>query len=262
MSDSPALSLPTLKGRVSDAEWQARVDLAACYRLMDLYGMSDMIANHISVRVPGEDDAFLINAYGMLYEEITASSLIKIDHAGKVLDMPDFGDLGYGVNQAGYVIHSAIHEAKHEIDCVIHTHTWPGMAVSMLECGLLPATQTSMRFAKISYHDYEGVALDEREKESLVSDLGDNNAMILRNHGLLTVGRTVAEAFNAMHRLELSCKTQLAAMACGTKLNHVPQEIVDKTYMNYQPGTRRPYGVLEWPALLRRLDRIDPGYRA
>jgi ribulose-5-phosphate 4-epimerase/fuculose-1-phosphate aldolase len=261
MSDSAALSLPTLKGRVSDAEWQARVDLAACYRLMDVYEMSDMIANHVSVRVPGEEDAFLINAYGMLYEEITASSLIKIDHTGKVLAKPDFGDLGYGVNLAGYVIHSAIHEAKAEIDCVIHTHTWPGMAVSMLECGLLPATQTSMRFAKISYHDYEGVALDEREKESLVSDLGDNNAMILRNHGLLTVGRTVPEAFNAMHRLELSCKTQLAAMACGSKLNTVPQEVIEKTYMNYQPGTRRPYGVMEWPALLRRLDRINPDYR-
>jgi len=257
----PVLRIASLRDSVSPPEWRARVDLAACYRLTALYGMSDMIANHISARVPGEEGAFLINPYGMLYEEITASSLVKIDTDGNVLLKPDFGELAYGVNRAGYVIHSAIHAAKHDVDCVIHTHTWPGMAVSSLACGLLPLTQTAMRFEKIAYHDYKGVVLDDAERASLVADLGDHNAMILRNHGLLTTGRTVAEAFNAMHRLELSCKAQLAAMACNTPLNPVPQDVLDQTYMNYQPQTRRPYGVLEWPALLRKLDRIDPTYR-
>lgn len=249
------------KNPCSEAEWKARVDLAACYRLIAFYGMSDMIANHISARVPGEDGAFLINPYGVLYEEITATSLVKVDFDGEILAKPDFGELDYGINVAGYVIHSAIHKAKHEIDCVIHTHTWPGMAVSMLECGLLPATQTAMRFAKIGYHDYQGVVLDTSEQESLIRDLGDNNALILRNHGLLTVGRTIPEAFNAMHRLELSCRTQLAAMACNEKIRQVPADVVEKTYLNYQPNVRRPFGVLEWPALLRKLDRMDPSYR-
>jgi ribulose-5-phosphate 4-epimerase/fuculose-1-phosphate aldolase len=251
-----------LRSKVSPEEWQARVDLAACYRLMDMYGMSDLIANHISVRVPGEHDAFLINAYGLLYEEITASSLLKIDHEGKILSKPDFGPgLDYGVNRAGFVIHSAIHMAKPEVACVIHTHTWPGMAVSTMECGLLPNTQTSMRFAKISYHDFDGVVLNLDAREALVKDLGDNNAMILRNHGLLTTGATIPEAFNAMHRLELSCKTQIAAMSCNTPLIKVPDEVVDATYMNYQPKTRRPFGLLDWPALLRKLDRTDPSFR-
>ena len=251
-----------LKDEVSPEEWQARVDTAACYRLIAHYGMSDLIANHISMRVPGEPDAFLINAYGLLYEEITASSLVKIDHEGNVLMKPVFADgLDYGVNRAGFVIHSAIHMAKPNVNCIIHTHTYSGMAVSTLECGLLPNTQTAMRFAKISYHDYEGVVIDTKLREQLVSDLGDNNAMILRNHGLLTAAKTIPEAFNAMHRLELSCKTQIAAMSCNTKLIEVPADVVEATYMNYQPKVRRPFGVLDWPALLRKLDRIDPGFR-
>ena len=251
-----------LGSEVSAEEWQARVDLAACYRLMDLYGMTDLIANHISMRVPGEPDHFLINAYGLLYEEITASSLIKIDHEGNILAKPEFVEgMEYGVNRAGFVIHSAIHMAKPEVACVIHTHTWAGMAVSTMECGLLPNTQTSMRFAKISHHDYEGVVVDTALRERLVNDLGDNNAMILRNHGLLTAAKTIPEAFNAMHRLELSCKTQIAAMSCNTKLIEVPADVVEATYMNYQPKVRRPFGVLDWPALLRKLDRIDPGFR-
>jgi len=258
---TPTIDIPSLRDKVSPQEWQARVDLAACYRLIALYGMSDMIANHISCRVPGEEGAFLINAYGLLYEEITASSLIKIDVKGNILHKPDFGDLDYGVNRAGFVIHGAIHEASHEIDCVIHTHTWPGMAVSSLECGLLPMNQTAMRFLKIGYHDYAGVVLDTAMQEKLVADLGSNNALILRNHGLLTVGRTIAEAFNAMHRLELSCRAQLAALACNAKIIQVPQHVLDETYMNYQPQTRRPYGLMEWAALLRRLDRIDPSFR-
>ncbi|MGH8811740.1 MAG: class II aldolase/adducin family protein, partial [Advenella sp.] len=149
------IHLASAKQTCSKAEWQARVDLAACYRLMAHYGMSDMIANHISLRVPDEEDAFLINAYGLLYEEITASSLLKIDHKGNLLSSPDFGDLNYGVNKAGFVIHSAIHEARREVACVIHTHTWAGMAVSSLKCGLLPLNQTAMRFLRIAYHDYQ-----------------------------------------------------------------------------------------------------------
>jgi ribulose-5-phosphate 4-epimerase/fuculose-1-phosphate aldolase len=224
--------------------------------------MSDMIANHISLRVPGEEGAFLINAYGMMYEEITASSLIKIDIHGNTLLKPDFGALDYGVNRAGFVIHGAIHAAKPELDCVIHTHSWPGMAVSSLACGLLPMTQTAMRFLNIGYHDYAGVVLDLAMQERLVADLGEANALILRNHGLLTVGRTVGEAFNAMHRLELSCRAQLAAMACHTPLVQVPERVLQETWNNYQPGTRRPYGLMEWPALLRLLDRMDPSYRS
>ena len=220
----------SLRSKVSPEEWQARVDLAAAYRLVDLYGMSDLIANHISVRVPGEHDAFLINAYGLLYEEITASSLLKIDHEGNILAKPDFGSLDYGVNRAGFVIHSAIHMGKPDVACVMHTHTWAGMAVSTMECGLLPNTQTSMRFAKISYHDYDGVVIDTDARAALVKSLGDNNAMILRNHGLLTTGATIPEAFNAMHRLELSCKTQIAAMSCNTKLVDVPTQVVEATY--------------------------------
>ncbi|XAH23468.1 class II aldolase/adducin family protein [Xylophilus sp. GW821-FHT01B05] len=255
------LQIPSMRAHCSDAEWQARVDLAACYRLVAHYGMADMMANHISSRVPGEDGAFLINAYGMMYEEITASSLIKVDHDGAILAKPDFGALGYGVNKAGYVIHSAVHEARPEVACVIHTHSWASMAVSALECGLLPITQTAMRFLKIGYHDYQGVVLDTAEQASLLLDLGQGEALILRNHGALTVGRTVGEAFNWMHRLELACRSQLAAMATGSPLAQVAQPVLEETWNNYQPGTRRPYGVMEWPALLRMLDRIDPSYR-
>lgn len=260
MTTIPQLNIPSMKDRCSPEEWKARVDLAACYRLMAHYGMSDMIANHISLRVPGEEGMFLINAYGLLYEEITASSLFKIDHDGNIVSGPDYGEFGYGVNRAGFVIHSAVHEARPEVDCVIHTHTWAGMAVSSLDCGLLPLNQTSMRFLKIGYHDYQGVVLDLTEQESLVRDLGANEALILRNHGLLTVGRSVGEAFNWMHRLELSCRAQLAAMACATPLRDVPPEVIESTYMQYQPQTRRPYGLMEWPALLRLAYRLDPTF--
>ena len=246
---------------VSAEEWQLRVDLAACYRLVAHYEMADMMANHISARVPGEDGAFLINAYGMLYEEITASCLIKVDLAGTIVSKPDFGALDYGINKAGYVIHSAVHEARPDVGCIIHTHSWASMAVSSLACGLLPLTQTAMRFLKVGYHDYQGVVLDSAEEASLLRDLGEGEALILRNHGLLTVGKTIAEAFNWMHRLELACRAQLAAMATGAKLVPVPPAVLEQTYLNYQPQTRRPYGVMEWPALLRKLDRLDPGFR-
>jgi ribulose-5-phosphate 4-epimerase/fuculose-1-phosphate aldolase len=280
------MQIPSMKVRCTAQEWQARVDLAACYRLVDHYCMSDMMANHISSHVPGEPGAFLINAYGMMYEEITASSLIKVDQAGNILAKPDFGasahgrfegddpsrgageaqrrpggsGLDYGINRAGYVIHSAIHAARPELACVIHTHSFASMAVGALQCGLLPITQTAMRFLKIGYHDYQGVVLDEAEQASLVADLGDAEALILRNHGALVVGRTVGEAFNWAHRLELACRTQLAAMACNSPFVKVPQPVLEATWNNYQSGTRRPYGLMEWPALLRKLDRLDPSY--
>ncbi len=255
------MKIASMRDKVTPAEWQARVDLAAAYRLVAHYDMSDMMANHISAAVPGEKGAFLINAYGMLYEEITASSLIKIDIDGNVLAKPDFGGLDYGINKAGYVIHGAIHKARHDVACVIHTHTWAGMALSALDCGVLPITQTAMRFLKIGYHDYQGVVLDQGEEESLLRDLGQGEALILRNHGLLTVGKTIGEAFNWMHRLELAARAQLAAMATGQKIIPVPEKVLHETYMNYQPQTRRPYGLMEWPALLRKLDRLDPGFR-
>ncbi|KAI3589079.1 Aldolase related to tricarballylate utilization [Cupriavidus sp. U2] len=261
MTKPGVLNIPSMRGQCSEAEWQARVDLAACYRLVELYGMADMMANHISVRVPDEEDAFLINPYGMMYEEITASCLIKVDHAGKILSTPDFGPLNYGVNKAGYVIHSAVHHARPEVACVIHTHSWASMAVSSLACGLLPITQTAMRFLKIGYHDYQGVVLDTAEQASLIADLGRGEALILRNHGALTVGNSVGEAFNWMHRLELACRSQVAAMSCNTPLQQVSPEVLEETWNNYQPGTRRPYGLMEWPALLRKLDRLDPGFR-
>jgi ribulose-5-phosphate 4-epimerase/fuculose-1-phosphate aldolase len=255
------LQIPSMKDRCSPQEWQARIDLAACYRLVEIYGMADMMANHITVRVPDEENAFLINAYGMMYEEITASSLIKVDHSGAILSRPDFGELGYGINKAGYVIHSAVHEARPDVDCVIHTHSWASMAVSSLACGLLPLTQTAMRFLKIGYHDYQGVVLDTAEQASLIADLGSGEALVLRNHGALVVGCTVGEAFNWTHRLELACRAQIAAMSCNTPLQQVPQAVLEETWNNYQPGTRRPYGVMEWPALLRKLERMDPSFR-
>jgi ribulose-5-phosphate 4-epimerase/fuculose-1-phosphate aldolase len=261
MSQADGLQISSMKHLCSEAEWKARVDLAACYRLVEMYGMADMMANHISARIPGEDGTYLINPYGMMYEEITASSLIKVDHHGNILSKPDFGELNYGINKAGAVIHSAVHAARPEVGCVIHTHSWASMAVSSLECGLLPVTQTAMRFLKIGYHDYQGVVLNTAEQESLIEDLGSGEALVLRNHGVLTVGRTVGEAFNWMHRLELACRSQLAAMATNTPFCSVPQAVLEETWNNYQPGTRRPYGQMEWPALLRKLDRLDPGYK-
>ena len=250
--------IPSMRPRVTEAEWQARVDLAACYRLVALWGMDDMIANHVSLRVPGEEGAFLINPYGYLYEEITASSLVKIDLDGNILLKPDFD---YGINRAGFVIHSAIHRARPAAHCVIHTHTAAGMAVSSLKAGFLQMTQTSMRFGSVGYHDYQSVAVDLAEQDSIVADLGDADLLILRNHGLLVVGETVQQAFSNIYRAELSCKAQLLAMAASNELSVVPPEIVAKTNHLYLPTTRRPFGVLEWPALLRKLDRVDSSFR-
>jgi ribulose-5-phosphate 4-epimerase/fuculose-1-phosphate aldolase len=248
----------SVKELVSEAEWKARVDLAAAYRLVAHFGMSDLVYNHITTRVPGSHSEFLINPYGMMYEEITASSLIRIDLEGNVLFN---ADEHYAVNRAGYVIHSAIHAARPDVDCVIHTHTRAGMAISALECGLLPIAQTSMRFGNMKYHDYEGVAEDLDERARLVADLGDSDAMILRNHGLLTAGSSVGEAFNCMYFLELACRAQLDAMACNTPLKLPSAASVAKANHQYLPHVRRPFGVMEWPAMLRILDRRDTSYK-
>ena len=248
-----------LRQKVSPEEWDTRVNLAAAYRLADHYGMTDMIGNHISARVPGSPNHFLINAYGLLYPEITASNLIKIDLDGNVILKPDI-DYGaeYGINMAGFVIHSAVHGARHDVDCIVHTHTPAGMAISTLKCGLLPITQSSTRWAKVAYHDFEGVAINLDERARIVLDLGDAEIMILRNHGLLAVGRSIPEAFNNIYRLELVCRTQVIAMGCNSEFVHPPKSVIELT--NSQWGRRR-YGQLEWPALLRMMDRKDPSFR-
>lgn len=252
-------------GQFSEQEWEARVNLAACYRLVDHYDMCDMIYNHISLRVPGEDETFLINPFGLMYAEITASSLLKVDIDGRILYNP-WDD--YSINKAGYVIHSALHAANPDIDCVIHTHTPDGMAISALKCGLLPITQTAMRFGKVAYHDYEGVAVDEDERERLVQDMGDAEVMILRNHGLLAIGQTVQQAFNNIYRIERACRTQIKAMSCNSPMITLDDSVIRKTNQQLAlqpsadgPGTRKPYGILEWPAMLRMLDRKDPSFR-
>jgi ribulose-5-phosphate 4-epimerase/fuculose-1-phosphate aldolase len=240
----------SLRGTVAEAEWQARVELAACYRLVDLYGMSDLIYNHITARIPGTDH-LLINLYGLIYREITASSLARIDRDGNVLWKPA---TDYGINKSGYVIHGAIHAARPDVACIIHTHSRAGMAIAAMTCGLLPLSQTAMRFVgHLGYHDYEGPAIDLDERQRLVRDLGPHDAMILRSHGLLTCGATVPQAFNTMYQLELSCRAQVDAMAARTELIVPSDTVLRRTAHLYQPGTRRPYGVLEWPAMLRRL---------
>jgi ribulose-5-phosphate 4-epimerase/fuculose-1-phosphate aldolase len=257
MADHPLKKGKSVRQQVGKAEWEKRVDLAAAYRLMDLYGMTEMSANHISTGVPGEAGAFLINPYGLLYDQMHASCFVKLDLEGTVL----FNPTDLGVNKAGYVIHSAVHRARHDVDCVIHTHTIAGMAVSAMKCGLMPIAQTSMRFAKIAYHDYEGVAINPEEQERLVRDLGEHAGMILRNHGLLTVGASIPEAFNSMFRLERACQVQVAALSCNVELQVPPPQVVEAAHRMYLPQTRRPFGVLEWPALLRKLDKLDPSYR-
>jgi ribulose-5-phosphate 4-epimerase/fuculose-1-phosphate aldolase len=234
-----------------------RVDLAACYRLIALYGMDEMIANHVSARVPGKDGVFYINPYGMLYEQMHASCFVELDLDGNVVYNPT----GYGINQAGFVLHSAVHKARHEVDCVIHTHTLAGMAVSAMKCGLLPLAQTAMRFTDVGYHDYEGVALNMDEQARVVNDLGNREALVLRNHGMLVVGASIPEAFNNIFRLERACQLQVMALSCNTELSMPPKDLIQATNKLYLPGVRRRFGLLEWPALLKKLDRIDPSYR-
>ncbi|MGH8723228.1 MAG: class II aldolase/adducin family protein [Burkholderiales bacterium] len=244
-------SFRSIRDQVSPGEWQARLDLAACYRLVDRYGMTDLIYNHITARVPGPGHHLLINLYGLLYKEISASSLVKIDLDGNILWKPD---TDYDINKSGYVIHGAIHRARKDVTCVMHTHTPAGMAVAAMKCGLLPLTQTAIRFVgHIGYHDYEGPATELEERERLVRDLGPHDAMILRSHGLLTCGATIQQAFNTMYQLEMSCRAQVDSMAARTDLIVPSEDVLRKTAHLYRPETRRPYGVLEWPAMLRLL---------
>jgi ribulose-5-phosphate 4-epimerase/fuculose-1-phosphate aldolase len=243
----------SVRDQVSPEEWQARCDLAATYRLVDLFDMTYLIYNHITVRVPGTDE-FLINLYGLTYKEITASSLAKVDLDGNVTWKPHGTD--YGINAAGYMIHSAIHRARPDVDAVIHTHSTAGMAVSAMTSGLLPLTQNSMRFAgHIGYHDYEGPALTRDEQPRLVANLGEHNALILRNHGLLACGPSLAEAFNTIYQLETSCRAQVQALAAGlAAVAAPPQDVIDLTAKVFDPKGIRPYGRLEWPAMLRKVE--------
>ncbi len=250
-----------LQKQVSEAEWQTRVDLAACYRLVAHYGWTDLIFTHLSARVPdtvgsAEGEAFLINPLGHLFHEITASSLVKVDLDGKVLS-----DSEHGINPAGFTIHSAVHAARPDVGCVMHLHTNDGVAVSAQADGLLPLTQTALTItAGLSYHDYEGIALDLDERERLVADLGQSNTMILRNHGTLTCGETVASAFLNMYLLERACSMQVRALSGGAKLN-MPSDDAVEAVKNQISDTNLPLAELAWPPLLRMLDAQDPSYR-
>lgn len=250
------MNIDSVKHLVSDEEWQLRIDLAAAYRLVAMYKWDDLVFTHISVRVPGPDHHFLINPYGFMFEEITASSLVKVDMDGnKVMDSP------YSINPAGFTIHSAVHAGRDDAKCVMHTHSLNGTAVSAQERGLLPLSQQSLFvLAGLGYHDYEGIALRDDEKPRLVADLGDSNFMILRNHGLLTCAPTIADAFLAMYIMEAACAIQIRTQGAGD-LIQVPSEIVTTMREQAQVSTNGLGGALAWPGLLRKLDRMDPSYR-
>ncbi len=234
-------------------EWQARVDLAAAYRLTHHFDMTALIYNHITARVPSTDDQFLINEYGLGYEEVTASNLVKMDMTGNILEEGE-----HHINLTGHVIHSAVHAARRDVSCVMHTHTPYGMVVSTLEEGLMPLQQDAYQFhERVAYHEFEGVAEDVDERERLVTDLGDKNAMIMRNHGLLTVGRSVAEAWVRMWHLEQACKVQVLAQSTGQAVRQAPISAIEKTAAWYDSDTV----ALEWPWLIRTLDRKDPSYK-
>lgn len=253
---SRQLNIPSIREQVSDHEWAVRVDLAAAYRLVALFGWDDLVFTHISAKIPGEE-AFLINPYGLGFDEITASSLVKINLQGEKLSESPFE-----INPAGFLIHSCIHEAREDAGCVLHTHSINGVAVASQKHGLLPVSQfAASLWHTLAYHDYEGLALNDDERPRLVSDLGDCACLILRNHGLLTVGQTVQTAFSYMHRLEAACMTQLRAMAGGAELIEVSpdilaiaQEQLNKVRLGSAPGQ------ISWPALLRRLERKNPGF--
>ncbi|MGH6988412.1 MAG: class II aldolase/adducin family protein [Stellaceae bacterium] len=243
---------------MSAAEREARIELAAAYRLAQHYGWDEIIYNHISARVPDTEDHFLINPYGLAFEEVTASNLVKIDLAGNII-----GDSEYPINGAGFTIHSAIHGARHDAQCVLHLHTEAGVAISMLKEGLLPLSQTAMLFHnRIAFHAYEGIALDLEERQRLIADLGDKSVMILRNHGTLVTGRTIGEAFTQMYLLEKACRSQLQAMACNVPIHVAGDGVADKTTAMFHNGMAR-YGGADtaWAAMMRRLDRIDSSYR-
>lgn len=254
---STAQEMILVRDRVSEDEWQIRVDLAACYRLIAMYGWDDLVFTHISARVPGPDEHFLINAYGLMFEEMTASSLVKVDLEGNiVLETP------HVINPAGFTIHSAVHAARPDVACVVHTHTKAGVAVSAQAAGLLPLSQTSLfPLASVAYHDYEGVALNEDEKPRLVADLGEKAFLILRNHGLLTVGASIADAFLYMYLLETACQTQLMAQSGGVELKRIDDRILAGILAQADQVTKGLGGQLAWPGLLRKLDRLDSSFR-
>lgn len=257
--NSSSISLPiSIKNQVSADEWQTRVDLAACYRLVAQYGWDDLVFTHITAKIPGVENQFLINPYGMMFAEITASSLVKIDLFGKKLDEDNL----HPVNPAGFVIHSAIHAARHDAKCVLHVHTPNGIAVSAQKGGVLPISQQSIFvLSSLAYHDYEGVALNDDEKPRLVRDLGDKSFFMLRNHGLLTVGETIADAFQAMYIFETTCMIQVRAQAGGSELISIPQPILDGAKQQAKLVTKGLGGNLAWPGLLRKLDKIDASFR-
>ncbi len=249
-------TVTALRDRIGDEEWKVRVDLAAAYRLAHLYGWTTtLIYNHISARVPGPDHHFLLNPFGLRWDEVTASNLVKIDLEGNILD-----DTPHRINNAGYTIHSAIHAAREDAMCIIHTHTEAGMSVSALEDGLIYTNQDSMMFyGRVAYHEFEGIALDLSERERLVADLGDKKVMLLRNHGLLTTGRSVADAWVHMYFLEKVCSAQLALMAAaGGRIRHPSREVCEHTARQYE---NEGQGDREWPALLRQLDGVTTDYK-
>lgn len=251
-------SLASVRERVSPAEWQLRCDLAAAYRLVKLFGWDDLVFTHISARIPGPAHEFLINPYGFMFEEITASSLVKVDLGGQPV-----GETPYFINPAGFTIHSAIHAAREDAACVLHVHSVNGIAVSAQRDGLLPLSQQSLFvLASLGHHDYEGVALNPDEKPRLVRDLGQKNYLMLRNHGLLTVGPTIADAFLSMYLFEAACMIQVRAQAGGAALTRIPQAIVDGIQAQAAAVTKGLGGALAWPGLLRRLERVNPGWDA
>ncbi len=250
------MHIPSLKDKVSPEEWQLRVDLAACYRLVAAYGWSDLVFTHISARIPGPDHHFLINPYGLMFDEITASSLVKVDQqCNKLIDSP------FPVNPAGFVIHSAVHEVREDAGCVLHTHTRAGVAVSAQQCGVLPLSQQStFVLASLAYHAYEGVAIRDDEKARLQADLGSANFLMLRNHGLLTVGKTIADAFLSMYTFESTCQIQIGAQAGGA-VTHVDPRILHGVAESMRVQTGGLGGAFVWPSLIRKADRLDPSYR-
>lgn len=248
------MHIPSLKEVVSAEEWQLRCDLAACYRLVALFGWTDLVFTHISARLPGDSHDFLINPYGLLFEEITASSLIRVDSAGNKLT-----DSTFSVNRAGFVIHSAIHAARPDVQCVLHTHTRAGVGVSAQQAGLLPVSQQAMAIQhSLAYHDYEGIALRDEEKPRLQADLGTANYLMLRNHGLLTVGASVPDAFLAMYIVESACQVQIAAQAGGPLIT-IDESIQASAQEDVRSQTGGMGGRFVWPALLRKLERSNPG---
>ncbi|CAH0348747.1 class II aldolase/adducin family protein [Aquabacterium sp. CECT 9606] len=252
-----SLNIPSLKDRVSPEEWQLRVDLAACYRLVAAYGWSDLVFTHVSARIPGPEHHFLINPYGLMFDEITASSLVKVDQ-----DCNKLSDSPFPVNPAGFTIHSAVHAVREDAGCVLHTHTRSGVAVSAQKDGVLPISQQStFVLASLAYHDYEGVAFRDEEKPRLQADLGHKNFLMLRNHGLLTVGSTIADAFLSMYIFESTCQIQIAAQAGGAALTQVNPQIVDGVAHAMKVQTGSLGGAFVWPALIRKLERTDPSYQ-